>query len=170
VILKLKQWFSKNEGTTAVEFSLVGMPFVLMTIGIVELALMFTTQSVLHESTFSASRMIRTGQLQLSGGTENDFRNAVCDFSRLLIPCADIQIEVQQVPSFSDAQDMPPQFDANGNLMNQGFDPGVENEVVLVRLAYNYTVKTPLMQPLLANNGMKRTMFSTVVLRTEPYQ
>lgn len=165
-----KKWIYRKDGSTAVEFALAGMPFVLMTIGIVELALMFTTQSVLHEAAFTASRMIRTGQLQLSGGTEDDFRESVCDFSSALIPCDDIQFTVQQVPSFSDAEDLPPEFDEDGNLMDQGFDPGVENEVVLIRVAYNYPVKTPLMQPLLANNGSKRAMFSTIVLRTEPYQ
>lgn len=166
----IRKWLRRNEGATAVEFSLVAFPFIMMTIGIAELALMFTTQSVLYESAFTASRMIRTGQLQLTGGTEETFRDAVCEFSAALIPCAQIQFTVQQVPSFSDAEDMPPEFDEDGNLLNQGFDPGAENDVVLVRLAYNYPVKTPLMQPLLANNGINRTMFSTVVLRTEPYQ
>ncbi len=166
----LKKWFRSEKATTAIEFSLVGMPFVLMTIGIVELALMFTTQSLLQESAFTASRMIRTGQLQLTGGNEDTFRTAVCDFAAALIPCNQIQFTVKQIPSFSDADDTPPQFDADGNLIDQGFDPGSENEVVLIRVAYNYPVKTPLMQPLLANNGSKRSMFSTVVLRTEPYQ
>jgi Flp pilus assembly protein TadG len=164
-------WLKRKEGTTAVEFALVAFPFIFMTVGIVELALMFMTQSVLHESTFSASRLIRTGQIQQApGGQQEMFEDAVCDFARLLIPCGSIQYQVQSLPSFSDAEDMPPQFDADGNLMNTGFDPGVENDVVLVRVAYNYPVKTPLMQPLLANNGATRTMFSTIVLRTEPYQ
>jgi Flp pilus assembly protein TadG len=166
----LRKWIRRKDGATAVEFALVAFPFVMMTIGIAELALMFTTQSVLYESAFTASRMIRTGQLQLSGGTEETFRDAVCEFSAALIPCNNIQFTVQQVPSFADAEDMPPEFDDDGNLQDQSFDPGNENDVVLVRVAYNYPVKTPLMQPLLANNGTKRTMFSTIVLRTEPYQ
>ncbi len=168
----LKRWLKEKEGATAVEFALVGFPFILMTVGIVEMALMFTAQSVLHESAFTAARMIRTGQLQQSGGGQEEaFRNAVCDFARLLIPCASIQFQVQQVPSFSDASDMPPRFDEDGNLLDTGFDPGGANDVVLVRVVYNYPVRTPLMQPLLANNsGFKRTLFSTIVLQTEPYE
>lgn len=166
----IKRWLKSEKATTAIEFSLVGMPFVLMTIGIVELALMFTTQSLLQESAFTASRMIRTGQLQLTGGNEDTFRTAVCDFSAALIPCSQIQFTVKQIPSFSDADDNPAQFDEDGNLIDQGFDPGNENDVVLIRVAYNYPVKTPLMQPLLANNGSKRSMFSTIVLKTEPYE
>jgi hypothetical protein len=99
------------------------------------------------------------------------FRDAVCDFSALLIPCADIQFQVQQVPSFSDAEDEPPEFDENGNLINSGFDPGTENSVVLIRVIYNYPIRTPLMKPLLQNrDGGLRTMMSTIVLQTEPYK
>lgn len=168
---KMKKWFGSGDGSTAVEFALVGLPFVLMTVGIVELALMFTTQSVLQEASFTASRLIRTGQLQQSGGNpEAEFRDAVCNFAQALIPCGQIDFQVQTVPSFGDAEDMPPEFDENGKLQNTGFDPGVENDIVLVRISYNYPVRTPMMQPLLANNGTNRTMFSTIVLQTEPYQ
>lgn len=166
----LGRYWGNTGGTTAVEFSLVGVPFVLITVGIVELALMFTAQSVLQESAFTASRLIRTGQLQLTGGGEDMFRDAVCEFASALIPCSQIQFQVQQVPSFSDAEDMPPEYDEDGNLLNTGFDPGEENEVVLIRVSYNYPVRTPMMQPILANHGTKRTMYSTIVLQTEPYQ
>lgn len=152
---------------------MVGVPFILMIVGIIEMALMFTTQSLLQESTFTASRLIRTGQLQQNGGgnPEEIFRDAVCDFARVLIPCADIQFQVKQLPSFADADDMPPQFDINGNLQDTGFDPGEENDVVLIRVVYNYPIITPLMQPMLTNTGTtKRRMISTIVLQTEPYK
>jgi Flp pilus assembly protein TadG len=164
------KWIRECKGSTAVEFCLVGFPFVLMTIGIIELSLMFTAQSVLHEASFTASRLIRTGQLQQGGGDESTFREAVCDFASVMIPCASIQFQVKTLPSFSDAQDEPPLFDADGNLTDQTFDPGDEEEVVLIRVSYNYPIYTPLMQPILADHGTKRTLYSTIVLRTEPYQ
>lgn len=168
----LGKWVKKREGSTAVEFSLVAVPFIMITIGIIELALMFTAQSLLHEAAFTASRLIRTGQLQQSapGGQEAMFQNAVCDFASAMIPCAQIQYNVETIPSFADADDAPPEFDEDGNLQDTEFDPGAENDIVLVRLAYNYPVRTPLMQPLLANRGTNRTMFTTIVLQTEPYQ
>ncbi len=169
----IRRWARDEGATTAVEFSFVAMPFILLTVGIVEMALMFTAQSLLQESAFSASRLIRTGQLQATapGGQEEMFRDAVCDFAELLIPCADIQFQVQTAPSFGDAADMPPQWDASGNLINPGFDPGVESSIVLVRVVYNYPIKTPLMQPILSNRGgSNRTMISTIVLQTEPYE
>ncbi len=168
----LKRWWRGCEGVTAVEFSMVGVPFVLMTIGIIEMALMFTSQSVLQEATFTASRLIRTGQLQSApgGNQEQMFRDAVCGFASILIPCAKIQFQVTEVPSFSDATDEPPTFDEDGNLEDTGFDPGAENSIIVVRVVYNYPIRTPLMRPILATRGDNRTMMSTIVLQTEPYR
>jgi len=169
----LKKWWGRNDGVTAVEFSMIAVPFVFMTVGIIEMALVFTSQALLQESTFTASRLIRTGQLQQSpsAGQEDMFRDAVCDFSALLIPCDDIQFQVVEVPSFDEADDNPPQFDDEGNLLDTPFDPGEASSVVVIRVVYNYPIRTPLMEPLLANhdNGV-RTMLSTIVLQTEPYE
>jgi Flp pilus assembly protein TadG len=167
------RWIRKKEGTTAVEFALVGIPFVLMIIGTVEMAVMFTAQSVLHESTFTAARLIRTGQIQGGGmgDGEQAFRQSVCDFASLLIPCERIQFQVRQIPTFSDAQDQDLEFDEDGNLEDQDFDPGGVSEIVLVRVVYNYPIITPFMQPFLGQNGgMTRMMVSTIVLQNEPYQ
>lgn len=170
----IKPWLRDKSGTTAVEFSLVGIPFVLMIIGTVEMALMFTAQSVLQEATYTASRQIRTGQIQqMDGGDQQAaFREAVCDFAELLIPCDRIQFQVLEVPDFGDAEGMPEaEFDDDGNLEDQGFDPGDVSSVVMIRVAYNYPIITPLMQPMLTNNGNStRTMLSTIVLQNEPYE
>jgi len=171
--LLLKKWWRRDEGVTAVEFSMVAVPFIFLTVGIIEMALVFTSQSVLQESTFTASRLIRTGQLQQSpsAGQEEMFRDAVCDFAELLIPCNKIQFQVVEVPSFDDADEDPPEFDEEGNLLETPFDPGIENSIVVIRVVYNYPIRTPMMQPLLANreSGV-RTMMSTIVLQTEPYE
>lgn len=168
----LRKWFRDRKGTTAVEFSMIGIPFILMIVGTVEMALMFTSQSLLQESTFVAARLIRTGQVQQTlGDPEDMFRTAVCDFSTLLIPCSDIQFQVSTIPSFGDADDDPPLFDASGNLLNSGFDAGGESDIVRIRVVYNYPIRTPMMAPILSNNGTtKRTMISTIVLQTEPYE
>lgn len=162
-----------QHGATAVEFSLIALPFVFLIVGTIEIALMFTAQSVLQESTFTASRLIRTGQLQqgLAGDPEAAFRESVCDFSALLIPCGQIQFQVKTLPSFADARDETPEFDEDGNLLDTGFDAGGANDVVMIRVSYNYPIRTPMMQPVLSNvGGTKRALMSTIVMRTEPYE
>lgn len=167
------RWIGEERATTAVEFSMVGIPFILMIVGIVEMSLMFAVQSVIQQGTFDAARLIRTGQLQQGelGDPEQAFREAVCDFAELIVPCDQIQYNVEILNEFSDAQDNPPTFDDEGNMEDTEFDPGVQNDVVLVRVAYNFPIRTPMMKPLLANvDGTKRSIFSTMIFQTEPYE
>lgn len=164
-------WLKDDDGATAVEFALVGIPFVFMIIGIVEMGLMFTSQSLLEASTASAARQVRTGAVQ-EGGGEAMFQQELCDFANVLINCNELQYQVVTMADFGEAEDFPdPTFDEDGNLEDQQFDAGGVSDVVMIRTAYQYPIKTPLFQLMLSNNGGNtRTMLSTVVLRTEPYQ
>lgn len=169
----LKSWFQKENGVVAVEFSFIALPFIIMIIGTIEMALMFTSQSLLAASTGTAARLIRTGQIQQGAGDpEETFRAAVCDFASVLIACEDIQFQVVDLDNFGDAGDFPDaEFDEDGNLQNQGFSSGGVSDIVLIRVAYNYKIITPLMQPVLTNTGSgSRAMVSTLVLQTEPYE
>ncbi len=169
----LKKWIIGVSGVAALEFSLVGIPFVLMTVGILEMAMVFTAQSVLHESVSTASRMIRTGELQKSaaGGQEAMFKDAVCDFAGIFIPCGSINYQVQRLDSFSDASDAPA-YDEEGNLIDTPFDVGGASDVVMIRVLYNYPIMTPMMGQMLATRSTDNTrrLVSTVVLQTEPYE
>ncbi len=160
-----------EEGSTAVEFAIVGIPFIFMIIGIIEMALMFTTHSLLEASLSQAGRQIRTGAVQLGAGQEL-FQNILCESAAILIPCDDLQYQVVSLEDFSDASDFPEAtFDDDGNLEDQQFDAGGVSDVVMMRVAYRYPIKTPLMQPLLTNNGdFNRILLSTMVLQSEPYE
>ncbi len=164
-------WKENEDGATAVEFALVGIPFIFMVIGIVEMGLMFTSQSLLEASTASAARQVRTGAVQ-EGGGEALFRDELCDFASVLMTCNELQYQVVTMADFGEAEEFPdPTFDDDGNLEDQQFDAGGVSDVVMIRTAYQYPIKTPLFQLMLSNNSRNtRTMLSTVVLRTEPYQ
>lgn len=169
---KRKTCWKKNEsGSTAVEFALIGIPFILMVIGIIEMALMFTSQSLLESATSDAARQIRTGAVQQGGGVD-DFQDTLCASANLLMSCDDLQYQVVSVDDFQDAEDFPDaSFDEDGNLNDQQFDPGGVNDVVMIRVAYRYKIKTPMMQLMLTNNNDdSRLLLSTVVLQTEPYE
>ena len=103
---KLSLWKKNDDGSTAVEFSLVGIPFILMVIGIIEMALMFTSQSLLEASTAEAARSIRTGAVQQGGG-ETLFQDTLCDYASVFIACDDLQYQVVSLDSFQGAEDFP---------------------------------------------------------------
>jgi Flp pilus assembly protein TadG len=167
------RYVKDEHGATAVEFSLVVTPFIFMVIGIIEMALMFTSQSLLEASSSMAARQIRTGEIQIAGGNEEQaFRDQLCAMSDILIPCPEIQFQVINIDSFQEAEDFPPPtFDEDGNLENQTFDPGESEDIVMIRVAYRYPITTPMMAPFLNNDGAgNRLMLSTIVMQNEPYQ
>lgn len=171
VIGTLTSWFRKEEGSVAVEFSLLVVPFVFLIIGIMEICLMFASNSVLDGATQEAARMVRTGQIQQArGNPEEMFSDRLCEKASVLIDCGKLQYEVIEMPRFADFGGFPPSFDEDGNLEPQGFGPGGVNSVNLVRVIYRHKLATPLIAQFLADGpGNTRLMISTVVLQTEPY-
>ena len=168
----LNKFIHSKDGTTAVEFSLIAAPFIFMLIGVIEMALMFASASLLEGSAATAARLIRTGQVQQAGGSQAMFENTLCNFAAPLINCEDLQYQVYSVDTFDEADNLPDaQFDADGNLTYTTYDPGGVSDVVLIRVAYSYNITTPLLQTFLTNNGDNtRTMMATIVLQTEPYE
>lgn len=163
------KWVKKKEGTTAIEFSLLAIPYVFLTVGIIELSIMYAAASLLEGATGSASRLIRTGQIQQgSGDPETVFRDAICAYATVLINCNEVQLEVQTMGSFGDFSG--PSYDGDGNLNTSGFDAGGVSDRVLIRVAYRYTMMTPFIGPLLAGPDNSHLFVSTIVLQTEPYE
>ncbi|PCK00562.1 MAG: pilus assembly protein TadE [Zetaproteobacteria bacterium] len=164
-----KKWKKRDDGATAIEFSMLLMPYLMLCLGIIELSLMFTSASLLEGATGKAARLIRTGQLQQSGqDPETMFRDAFCQFAVVLIDCNDVVIEVTTLDGYDDFSD--PVYDADGNMVTSGFNAGGSDAKVLIRVAYRYSMITPLVGPIL-NGADGTTLFmSTIVLQTEPYE
>lgn len=167
----LSSWLGKNEGTTAIEFSFLMVPYMFLTLAIIEISMMYAAAALLEGATGSAARMIRTGQIQQSEQVHEElFRQAVCNYATVLINCDEVIIEVREMESFSDYEEMEPEYDEDGNLVPGEFDAGESSARVLIRTAYRYPMITPFIGPLLAGPGGTRLFVSTVVLQTEPYE
>lgn len=169
--LLARSWTDET-GTTAVEFGIVAIPFILILVGLLEMGLMFAAGTVLEGGTQEAGRMVRTGQIQAAGDPEAAFRAALCDHVDTFMNCDDLTYEVIELgdAGFHGASAVEPVIDEDGVMHPRPFDPGEENSVVLIRAAYLYPIKTPLFAHLLADSAGNRKLFlSTVVIRNEPY-
>ena len=165
-----KNWVRGDDGVTAIEFSMLLAPFMMLTLGILEMALMFTSASLLEGATNSAARLIRTGQLQQAAGDpETLFRNALCDYATVLINCNDVVIEVQDMTSFADFGGLGAQIDGDGNVVSRGVSTGGSGDRVLIRTAYRYSLLTPFVGPLMSGGDGELLFMSTIVLQSEPY-
>ena len=132
---------------------------------------MFAASANLHSATSDAARIIRTGQVQQSTGDPEDmFRQRLCDDVDILLDCSRLQYEVIAMDDFSDFPTYTTQYDDDGNLVTQGFDPGGSSDVVLIRVAYRYPFMVPIIGNLLSDgHGMSKLLLATVVMQNEPY-
>ncbi len=173
MLRRLTRRFRRDEnGATAVEFGLVALPFFLLTTAILEAALFFFTQTIIEDGLLEASRDIRTGAFQNSGGDEAAFRAEICGNVSVVVNCGLLEVEVRRFNSFASADFSIPR-DPDGNLDPDGlsFDDTDPSDVVLVRVFYPYQLYFPgNFSGGLANlPGNKRLVAAATAFRIEPF-
>lgn len=170
---RLWRCFSAREnGSTAIEFTLMAVPFSIIMVGMIEMGMMFTASALLEGATQDAARKVRTGQVQKESDPEEAFKTALCDHASVFFRCEDIKYEVTHLrdDSFFAAADVEAQFDKDGNLVARPFDAGIENSVTLVRVTYRYPIMTPLFGQIMSDKGdNKKLLMATVIMQNEPY-
>lgn len=164
----------EEEGSAAVEFGFVAIPFIFMTIAILELCVFFAAANTLEFALNTSSRMIRTGQLQASGAAdmETAFKTDLCSRLLGLLDCSLVGLEAMPIPDgdFTSADNYGAQANADGTFKSRGFDPGVSGSVVLIRVFYRYHMMTPLFSKIFSSQPDESiVLLSTVVLENEPY-
>ncbi|MBS0362062.1 MAG: pilus assembly protein [Proteobacteria bacterium] len=165
--------FARAEGgVTAVEFALVSVPLFLMIFGTLELALIFMATSGLDAATQLASRQIRTGQFQATGGGLAQFKTLLCqNMGFMQSDCAaNVYLDVRTFGDFSDLAGASPLTPANAATTAFCFQPGQPTDIVLVRVFYQYSLMTPGFSSAFSNlGGTRRLITSTTAFRNEPF-
>jgi Flp pilus assembly protein TadG len=177
---RIKRWFGlravrrlarQEDGTAAVEFGLVAMPFLALVFAIIETALVFFANQVLETAASESARLIMTGQAQTQGLSQTSFKDQVCTKIYGLFDCqSGVHVDVQTFTSFSSVSLTNP-VDSNGQLDTSGFTytPGGPGDIVMVRLVYQWPVFVSMLGlSNMANNN--RLMMATAAFRNEPYQ
>ncbi len=161
-----------TRGSAAVEFAFVAFPFLLMLFAVFEFAFTFFLMVTLDNATHDAARRIRTGDVQKTGMSEQAFNNMVCETVSFLVACDDhLYTDVRVYTDFDDVTDPNPvtggEFDEDATQ----FEPGVQNDIVVVRTYYIWDVFFPTLGTNLANmNGNRRLIMSSAAFRNEPYK
>lgn len=163
----------RRNGSSAVEFALVGLPFFFMLFAIMEVGLIFVTDSILDNATSQSARLIRTGQAAGAGMTAAQFKTQVCD--RMGIFSGDCParatVDVRVMTQFRNQT--PPDPTSSGT----SFDPsqltyvtGQPGSLVLVRVWYRQPLITPMMSQALSRlKDGNALLVSTTAFRNEPY-
>nr|WP_321359758.1 TadE/TadG family type IV pilus assembly protein [uncultured Hyphomonas sp.] len=169
---KFAEWATERRGATAVEFALIAAPFFFIIFSLLEICVIFIMSTVLENAVSDSAREIRTGQAQEAGFSMVEYRKSVCDHLYGLMGCdSNLHVDVRRLDSFSVANLSSP-LDSDGNFDDSDFDfqPGSANDIVAVRVYYEWGLITPILSAPLANmaNG-KHLLQAATVFRNEPF-
>lgn len=170
---RIEQFASDKRGIAAVEFAMIAIPFFLLIFGLLEVCVIFIMSSVLEHGASEVAREIRTGQLQQVGISQEDFKERVCEELFTLMSCDEkLQIDVKKFDNFAASGNPDPINPTTRELDTDSFghDLGAQNEIVVVRVFYQWDLLIPVMSAPLANmSNNRRLLQATIAFRNEPF-
>lgn len=179
MVLNLAKLFRRNarrfsgaqQGTTAIEFALIAPVFIALLVAIFETALFLFAQANLQNAAMQAGRLFMTGQAQNGNMTQSQFQSAVCPMVQVLFNCGNLVIVVQSYASYASANTSAPQlYNSNGTLSSGTYSPGSPGDLMVVQIAYPWSLVTgPLGFTLVNQSNGTAEIMGVTAFRVEPY-
>ncbi len=162
----LRRFRRHRRGSAIVEFALVAPVFFALLFAIIEMAMVFFAQQVLESMTEEAARMVLTGQAQSAGADATAFKtNYVCNQISVLFTCANVSVDVQSYPQFSNITINP----SSGCFVPPtNYNPGGPGNIVVVRLFYQWPLLVTGLGFNISTCGSKRMLAATAAFQNEP--
>ncbi len=170
---------ASQDGTAAIEFAIVAPVFMAMMFSLFEVGWYFYANSIVDASVSDAARLVETGQIQKSTGTDAQKQqaiyNVVCNVLKHFGDCSTrLTVEVQTYANFAAlAADNTPATCADAppaDVSAIPFNTGGELAIVRVRVCYIYSTVNPAIGVNVSEPGTsKRRLVSSSVFRSEPY-
>ncbi|MEQ8823484.1 MAG: pilus assembly protein [Filomicrobium sp.] len=175
---KVNRFASDRNGTTAIEFGIVALPFMMFAFGIIGTGLHFFTQNALEHAVETSARKIRTGQAQQDGTTVSQFKELVKNEAGPMINASKLQVHMQTGNEWSEVSpagclNSSGQQTAGTGLGSDEIQQhaGGAGQVVLVTACYEWDLAAVM--PFLQFNNMANgsaMIQASVTFRTEPYE
>jgi Flp pilus assembly protein TadG len=177
----LAGFLRNRSGSTAVEFTLLSIPFAVLVFAILETCISFAGQQIMANATDDIARQIRTGQLKRGPQlTETTLKTMICERLDVIVSpttCLDeLEVDLQQFTTFAEAATVRVKL-TGGNrdtrdLDTSGFkvDPGLSQSKNMLRVFYRWPVITDFMSKLVSNIKDGKTLhIATATWQNEPF-
>lgn len=178
----LSRFFQNRSGATAIEFSLLALPFAALTFAILESCISFAGQQVLTNATDDVARQFRTGQLRQDPLlTEDVLKTMICDRISFMVSdgCPGLEVDLRTYTSFADAAatgfrivDKRVELTKNGQPDPDDYkvDPGAAQSINMLRVFYAWPVITDFMRAAMSNlEGGKTLHYAATTWQNEPF-
>ncbi|WP_346900323.1 TadE/TadG family type IV pilus assembly protein [uncultured Roseibium sp.] len=167
-----RRYSDDRRGVTAIEFGAVGIPFLMIVLGIVEMGLAFFVNRLIDNAVLESARLVRTGQAQQASFDADAFKDDICShLPAFLCNKGKYIVDVTTYNNFAGLSDKDPLFDEDGDLKDSfNFNIGCSSSIVLVRVVYRWPMFTALLKFDSGDTGnAERLLYSTAVFRNEPF-
>jgi Flp pilus assembly protein TadG len=180
----LRRLFRDKSGTSAIEFALLALPFMMVVFASLETFTAFTAEQLLANATETMARKVRTGAINATNTTKEEFRTEFCAEISIIMTCSATEAKTESklfidVRSFADFSKIPSAIPRkDGDLFTDDFKflPGGPTTITIVRAYYRWEVVTDLVRPYITNlrpagSSMPNDylMVATSAFRTESY-
>jgi Flp pilus assembly protein TadG len=173
---RMATFWRREDGATAIEFSILALPFFALLFGIIELAIVFFVGSNVKNATFEASRRIRTGEFI---GGEPELETAICaqmnpgGTSAQMDTCRiRLSIKVKTLSDFSTATAFAPMpvIDPMAPVP-PNYTASTGGDTVIVTATYRYPLAVPGELSRLSNvdGENSRDIKAITAFRNEPF-
>lgn len=163
----------ERRAVITLEFAVILGPLIGVLLVCLQVPLIFIASETLQGAALMAGRQIMTGQVQQSGMTQQAFQQAVCNILPGLFACNAVMVDVESAGNYSQITTGAPSitYGKNGQPNNSWpFAPGGPDDVVIVRVMYNWPVIGGSLIPGIANQpGGNLLLVGTAVFKNEPY-
>lgn len=165
-----------REGSTAVEFAFVALPFFMLLFAILEIGLILVLDAVVETAVTDTGRLVRTGQAQMEvvKVTKEDMLKKFC--TQMSVFAGDCPsrafMDVRVVNSFSNPlEENDPMYSGAFEPGKTLFQPGNPGDRIMVRVWYEHPIITPfLAQALTKSDDGQVLLTTTMAFQNEPYQ
>ena len=171
---RLRRRRGRNEGSAAIEFAMVALPFFFKLFAILEIGLVFITDALLENSVMETSRLIRTGEAAQASMTPAQFKTSLC--SRMNVFSSGCEgrttVDVRVVPQYRNPTPKPPDPMSGKTFDTRDLDytNGQPGNLVLVRIWYKQPMLTPFLSQALSKLGDGDSVLTaTMTFRNEPW-
>jgi Flp pilus assembly protein TadG len=174
----LRRFGRNRDGSTAVEFTMLAIPFSLLIFAILESCISFAAQEIMTNATDDVARQLRTGQLLKADVTKDSLKKAICDRMEFMVAkgCPDLFVDLNTYLTFDEASKVTVKFKSIPNsqpdLDTTGFvvKPGGPLTKNMLRVFYKWPVMTDFMSRAMSNlAGGKTLHFASVTWQNEPF-
>ncbi len=169
--MSVKRFNKADEGSSAVEFAMVGFPFFYVLGAIFEVGLMMFTEYTLQASVQDAARLIKTGQAQNQNMSAADFKAQACKHANIIINCtSNATLYVNSNANFATLSSSSPAMTSIGPSSGASFNMGGTSGATSIVLTYDWSFALPFMK-IFSNleGGTQRRLVGFAMFRNEPF-